>query len=115
MEKTILSIGAGFPQEEFADAIKNRGYKLISIGKGKNSQYVISKSDLFAEVDTHSFDDVNNWITNNDIQFDAAGSFAGGGAILTLQKINKKYNPKIIILYCILCVYKEKSRYFRIY
>lgn len=92
MEKTILSIGAGFPQEEFADAIKNRGYKLISIGKGKNSQYVISKSDLFAEVDTHSFDDVNNWITNNDIQFDAAGSFAGGGAILTLQKINKKYN-----------------------
>jgi len=91
MSKTILSIGAGYPQEEFADAIKNRGYKLISIGKGKNSEYVISKSDLFAEVDTHSFGEVDNWITENDIQFDAAGSFAGGGAILTLQKINKKY------------------------
>lgn len=92
MSKTILSIGAGYPQEEFADAIKNRGYKLISIGKGKNSEYVISKSDLFSEVDTHSFEEVDNWITENNIQFDAAGSFAGGGAILTLQKINKKYN-----------------------
>lgn len=92
MKKTILSIGAGYPQEEFADAIKERNYKLISIGKGKNSDYVISKSDLFAEVDTHSFEDVDDWITGNNIQFDAAGSFAGGGAILTLQKINKKYN-----------------------
>ena len=91
MNKTILSIGAGYPQEEFADAIKDRGYNLISIGKGKNSEYVISKSDLFAEVDTHSFEEVDNWITENNIQFDAAGSFAGGGAILTLQKINKKY------------------------
>ncbi len=92
MEKTILSIGAGYPQEEFADAIKDRNYKLISIGKGMNSEYVISKSDIFAEVDTHSFEDVDNWITENNIRFDAAGSFAGGGAILTLQKINKKYN-----------------------
>lgn len=92
MEKTILSIGAGYPQEEFADAIKERNYKLISIGKGKNSEYVISKSDIFAEVDTHSFEDVDNWISENNIRFDAAGSFAGGGAILTLQKINKKYN-----------------------
>jgi hypothetical protein len=89
---TILSIGAGYPQEEFADAIKERNYKLISIGKGKNSAYVISKSDLFAEVDTHSFEDVDKWITENNIHFDAAGSFAGGGAILTLQKINKKYD-----------------------
>lgn len=92
MNKTILSIGAGFPQEEFADAIKERNYNLISIGKGKNSMHVVSKSDLFAEVDTHSFEDVDRWITENNIHFDAAGSFAGGGAILTLQKINKKYN-----------------------
>lgn len=92
MEKTILSIGAGYPQEEFAGAIKERNYKLISIGKGKNSQYVISKSDIFAAVDTHSFEDVDKWISENNIHFDAAGSFAGGGAILTLQKINEKYN-----------------------
>lgn len=92
MSKTILSIGAGYPQEEFADAIKDRGYRLISIGKGKNSEHVIFKSDLFSEVDTHSFEEVDNWITENNIQFDAAGSFAGGGAILTLQRINKKYN-----------------------
>lgn len=91
MSKTILSIGAGYPQEEFADAIINRGYKLISIGKGNNSEHVISVSDIFAEIDTHSFEDVDKWITENNIHFDAAGSFAGGGAILTLQKINKKY------------------------
>ena len=90
--KTILSIGAGYPQEEFADAVKVRGYQLISIGKGKNSPYVISKSDIFAELDTHSFAEVDAWIEKNKIKFDAAGSFAGGGAILTLQKINLKYN-----------------------
>ena len=72
MNKTILSIGAGFPQEEFADAIKERNYNLISIGKGKNSMHVVSKSDLFAEVDTHSFEDVDRWITENNIHFDAA-------------------------------------------
>lgn len=90
--KTILSIGAGYPQEEFADAIKNRGYKLISVGKGKNSEYVIAKSDVFAELNTHSFEEIDNWIVANNIKFDAAGSFAGGGAILTLQQINKKYH-----------------------
>lgn len=91
MIKTILSVGAGYPQEEFADAIKARGYNLISIGKGKNSKHVISVSDVFAEVDTHSFEDVDKWICENNIHFDAAGSFAGGGAIITLQRINKKY------------------------
>lgn len=91
MTKTILSIGAGYPQEEFADAIKARGYKLLSVGKGKNSEHVIKISDVFAEIDTHSFEDVDKWINENNIHFDAAGSFAGGGAILTLQKINKKY------------------------
>lgn len=91
MAKTILSVGAGYPQEEFADAIKARGYNLISIGKGKNSEHVISVSDVFAEVDTHSFEEVDKWICENNIHFDAAGSFAGGGAILTLQKINQKY------------------------
>lgn len=92
MSKTILSVGAGYPQEEFADAIKARGYKLLSIGKGKNSEHVIKVSDVFAEIDTHSFEEVDRWIQNNNIQFDAAGSFAGGGAILTLQQINKKYH-----------------------
>lgn len=91
MNKTILSVGAGYPQEEFADAIKNRGFKLISIGKGKNSERVISLSDVFAEVDTHSFEEVDKWLYENQVHFDAAGSFAGGGAIITLQKINKKY------------------------
>ena len=91
MAKTILSVGAGYPQEEFADAIKARGYNLISIGKGKNSEHVISVSDVFAEVDTHSFEEVDKWISENNIHFDAAGSFAGGGAIITLQRINKKY------------------------
>lgn len=91
MNKTILSVGAGYPQEEFADAIKDRGYKLISIGKGKNSERVISLSDAFAEIDTHSFEEVDKWICENQVHFDAAGSFAGGGAIITLQKINKKY------------------------
>lgn len=91
MTKTVLSVGAGYPQEEFADAIKARGYKLISIGKGKNSEHVISVSDVFAEVDTHSFEDVDKWICENNIHFDAVGSFAGGGAIITLQRINKKY------------------------
>ncbi|MCK8622333.1 hypothetical protein [Prevotella sp. E13-27] len=91
MTKTILSVGAGYPQEEFADAIKARGYNLISIGKGKNSEHVISVSDVFAEVDTHSFEEVDKWISENNIHFDAAGSFAGGGAIITLQRINKKY------------------------
>lgn len=89
---TVLSIGAGFPQEEFVDALKARNISVISIGKGRNSQKVIDKSDIFAEVDTHSFIDLNQWIQTNKVQFDAAGSFAGGGAILTLQKINEKYN-----------------------
>lgn len=91
MAKTILSVGAGYPQEEFADAIKARGYNLISIGKGKNSDHVISLSDVFAEVDTHSFEEVDKWIRENNIHFDAVGSLAGGGAIITLQKVNKKY------------------------
>ena len=91
MTKTILSVGAGYPQEKFSDAIKARGYNLISIGKGKNSEHVISLSDQFAEVDTHSYEDVDKWINENRIHFDAVGSLAGGGAILTLQKINQKY------------------------
>lgn len=89
---TILSIGAGFPQEEFVEALKLRNYNVISIGKGRNSQKVINMSDVFAEVNTHSFEDLESWINENNIKFDAAGSFAGGGAILTLQKINEKYN-----------------------
>ena len=79
-------------QEEFAKAVKKRNYKLASVGKGKNSSIVISESDIFSEVDTHSFEEVCHWLEENNIHIDAAGSLAGGGAIPTLQKLNNRYN-----------------------
>jgi len=91
-QKTILSIGAGFPQVDFIRSLKEKGHYVVSIGKGRNSKEAIELSDDFAEVNTHCEDEVISWIKNYSKKIDAVGSYSGGKAIRTLQIVNQFLN-----------------------
>lgn len=86
-KKYIVSVGAGLAQEPFINELYSLGYGVISFGYGKNSKSAIEKCDYFKELDTHDYVEVINWLKSLPVNIHGAGSFAGGGAILTLQKI----------------------------
>lgn len=89
---TIISVGAGKNQKEFIDAVKKRGYKVCAFGKGKNDAATINKCDFFDEIDTSNSEEALAWIDSLNEKIIGAGSFAGGVAIDTLQKIERAYD-----------------------
>ena len=87
-QKTVLSIGAGFPQIDFIKSLKDMGLYVIAIGKGRNAEKAIDLCDEFIELNTHCEDEVLSWLKNYSKKIDAVGSYAGGKAIRTLQVVN---------------------------
>lgn len=88
-QKTVLSIGAGFPQIDFIKSLKEKGHYVIAIGKGRNSEEAINLCDEFSEVNTHDEEEVVQWVNKSERKIDAVGSYSGGQAIKTLQVVNK--------------------------
>lgn len=91
-KKYIVSVGAGLAQEPFISKLDEQGYGIIAFGKGGNSRSAVKKCDYFKELDTYDYQTVIDWLHTLPVKIDGAGSFAGGGAILTLQKILSEFN-----------------------
>lgn len=88
----IVSVGAGFPQTPFIKRLKEKGYKVAAFGIGRNDPEAINLCDYFAEISTSDFKSAIEWLESLNIEIRGAGSFAGGVAIDTLQKIERHFN-----------------------
>lgn len=91
-KKFIVSVGAGLAQEPFIQALAENGFGVIAFGKGRNSETAIKTSDYFAELDTHNYKRAIKWLKSLPVKIFGAGSYAGGGAILTLQHILNEFD-----------------------
>lgn len=89
---TIVSIGAGENQLEFIKKAKKMGYKVASLGKGRNSNEAIELSDYFSEIDTSDLDTIVKWLDSLKINIKAIGTLAGSCDSKTLLKLNNYYN-----------------------
>ena len=89
--KLILSVGAGYTQYPFIEALKKRGYRIAAFGRGRNDLRAIQLCDYFKEIDTSDIDSAIDWIKSLPEPINAVGSFSGGVAITTMQKIVKEF------------------------
>lgn len=87
----ILSVGMGPGQLDFISRLKQLGYSIIAFGRGKNSQEAIALCDYVAEIDTKDFYGAISWIDSLPVNVIAVGSFAGGAAVTTVQKLANYY------------------------
>lgn len=83
----ILSIGMGPTQLDFIKRLHELGFSIAAFGKGKNSQEAIDLCDYTAEIDTRDFEGAVNWVNSLPVKVAAVGSFAGGAAVTTVQKL----------------------------
>lgn len=88
----VVSVGAGPLQYEFIERLKVRGYTVAAFGKGRNSSRAIELCDYFKEIDTSDSEEAVRWLDSLGMPVIAAGSYAGGVAIKTLQSISNHYN-----------------------
>lgn len=88
----IVSVGAGPGQTLFIEKLKEAGYAVAAFGKGKNDPKAIALCDYFCEIDTSDDNAAISWLQSLPVQPSAAGSYAGGKSILTLQKIIKHFD-----------------------
>lgn len=88
----IISVGAGFPQTPFIKKLKEMGYIVASFGFGRNDPKAIELSDYFENINTANSKEAIKWLENLRKPIHGAGSFAGGVAIDTLQKIERHFN-----------------------
>ena len=89
---TIVSIGAGENQLEFIKKAKKMGYKVASLGKGRNSNEAIELSDYFNEIDISDFDTIVKWLDSLKINIKAIGTLTGSCDFEKLSKLNNYYN-----------------------
>ena len=91
MKKVVISVGMGPQQLAFIKRLKKNGYTVVAFGKGKNSAEAIRLCDYSAELDTHDPEAAIRWIDSLGVQVAAVGSFAGGGAVQTVQRLSNYY------------------------
>ncbi len=89
--EVVLSIGMGPGQLDFIKRLKESGYSIIAFGKGKNSQEAVSLCDYTSEIDTRDFASAVAWIDTLPVKITAVGSYAGGAAVTTVQKLANYY------------------------
>lgn len=87
----VVSVGAGYPQYPFIQALKERGYKVAAFGVGRNDERAVQLCDYFSYIDTKDAEKAIAWIESLPEPITAAGSYAGGKAITTLQKISNYF------------------------
>jgi len=90
-EPCVLSIGMGPGQLEFIRRLKDLGFKVAGFGKGKNSPEAEALLDYKAELDTSDFESAKNWVDSLGVAITAVGSFAGGRAVATTQRLANYY------------------------
>lgn len=78
-------------QLEFIRRLKERGFKVAGFGKGKNSPEAEDLLDYKAELDTADFETAKNWVDSLGVEITAVGSFAGGRAVATTQRLANYY------------------------
>ncbi len=88
----IISVGAGYPQTPFIKRLKEGGYKVAAFGMGRNDKTAIELCDYFKVIDTSDASSAIEWLESIGEKPIGAGSFAGGVAIETLQKIERHFN-----------------------
>ncbi len=88
----IISVGAGFPQTPFIKKLKDKGYNVAAFGMGRNDPKAIEMCDYFAEISTADAEAAIKWLQTLPENVVGAGSFAGGVAIDTLQKIERHFD-----------------------
>lgn len=89
--KAVLSIGVGPGQLEFIRRLKELGYTVVAFGKGKNSSEAVSLCDHVAEIDTRDYEAAKDWVDALPVEIIAVGSFAGGAAVPTVQRLANHY------------------------
>ena len=92
MQEVVVSVGMGPQQLAFIKRLKQLGYTVAAFGKGKNSEEAMALADYVGEVDTHNPIDAVEWINSLNIKVIAVGSFAGGGAVYTVQYLSNYYH-----------------------
>lgn len=88
----IVSVGAGYPQTPFIKRLKEKGFSVAAFGVGRNDPEAIKICDYFQEISTSDYQSAISWIESLPEKIIGAGSFAGGVAIDTLQKIERYFN-----------------------
>lgn len=88
----VISVGAGFPQTPFIKKLKDEGYEVAGFGMGRNDPEAIALCDYFEEISTADAHSSIQWIESLNKKVIGAGSFAGGVAIDTLQKIERHFD-----------------------
>lgn len=88
----IVSVGAGTMQYPFIHALHSRGHQIVAFGKGRNSDRAVSLCSHFKAIDTSDHNAAIAWLKSLELPISAAGSFAGGKAIDTLQAICSEFN-----------------------
>ena len=78
-------------QLEFIRRLKDRGFRVIGFGKGRNSKEAEDLLDYKAELDTSDFESAKNWVDSLGVEIGAVGSFAGGRAVATTQRLANYY------------------------
>lgn len=90
-KEAILSVGMGPGQLDFIARLKEQGNTVVAFGKGANSREAVEICDYSAEIDTRDFDGAVAWIDSLPVKIMAVGSFAGGMAVKTSQKLSNHY------------------------
>lgn len=97
MFEIVVSVGMGPGQVLFIKRLKEMGYCVASFGKGLNSTEAIALSDFSAEIDTRDFLGAVEWLESLGGHIVAVGSFAGGAAVLTVQKLANHFHTPTAI------------------
>lgn len=97
MLEVVVSVGMGPGQEMFIRRLKELGYCVASFGKGKNSNEAIKLSDFSAEIDTKDYLGAIKWLEALRVRVIAVGSFAGGAAVVTVQKLANHFHTPTAI------------------
>lgn len=92
MKEVVISVGMGPGQIEFIRRLKQLNYCVAAFGKGKNSEEAKRLADYSCEIDTRDADGVIEWIKELGVKVIAVGSYAGGMAVLTVQKLSNYYH-----------------------
>jgi|GEM_PF-6594703 len=92
MRKIVVSVGMGPGQLAFIKRLKELGYAVAAFGKGKNSDEAERLADYTAEIDTRNAQEAIKWINSLNVEVIAVGSFAGGMAVTTVQKLSNYYH-----------------------
>lgn len=87
----IVSVGLGYPQTPFIKRLKEQGYSIAAFGKGRNDPKAIELCDYYEDINTSDYQSAIKWLESLNKRIVGAGSFAGGVAIDTLQKIERHF------------------------